>query len=338
MCPHSDDTRLGDNDQDKGSSALHSSEFEKHTMNEEVNDADLRQGLIKNPKEIPVRFLYDDLGSKLYQKITYLDEYYLYNEELQMFKENSKAIVRYVAPGAALLELGLGDATKTIYLLRALIDRDGADNVNFIGIDVSGEALRLAKRNILLAIPELSANKVRMIEMEYLDGLQEAKALYPDTPLFALWLGSSIGNFSQEESVHFLRQVGEAMGEDCFILLCTDLWKQQSALQKAYDDSKGITRQFIMNGMSNVLRYCKHALSHEDPESLWQYEVVVNDSMHQVEMWLTAKKQISNVISGVDIRQGEKLLMEISRKFTQDSLRSLAFGSGLTMQVSISLR
>eukprot|EP00890_Picochlorum_soloecismus_P000873 jgi/Picsp_1/1787/NSC_05258-R1_duf323 domain protein len=332
MCPHSDETRPGDDDPDKGSNALHSSDLDKYIVNDEVDDADLRQGLIKNPKEVPVRFLYDDLGSKLYQQITGLGEYYLYDEELGIFKEHAKAIVRYVSPGAALIELGLGDASKTVHLLRALIDRDGADNVNFIGIDVSGEALRLAKKNILLAIPELSADKICMIEMEYLDGLQEAKTLYPNTPLFALWLGSSIGNFTREDSVYFLRQVGVAMGEDCFVLLCTDLWKEQSILQNAYDDSMGITKQFIMNGMTNVLKHRKHYLSHENPESLWQYEVVVNDKMHQVEMWLTAKKEIQNIIDGVDIKKGERLLMEVSKKFTQDSLRSLAFGSGFTMQ------
>lgn len=115
------------------------------------------------------------------------------------------------------------------------------------------------------------------------------------------------------------------------VFLCTDLWKDAATLHAAYGDSKGVTEAFIKNGMAHAL----HALgvgAKADP-ACWQYDVVINPVDRRVEMWLVAEEDVLQVIEGVDIRKGERVLMEMSRKFTPEDIRQLAFQSNFYVQV-----
>eukprot|EP00884_Botryococcus_braunii_P011782 jgi/Botrbrau1/20604/Bobra.113_1s0030.1 len=167
---------------------------------------ELEQGLRASAKSIPCRYLYDERGNDLYSQITQLEEYYPYRTEVAMLEAAAPAVVAHIPTGTPLVELGCGTASKTALLLRAMLDRDGPEAVRFVGIDVlPEEVLEEAKASLLAACPTLLPQNVSMISAEYKIGIRLAVQRHPGTALCFLWLGSSIGNLSPEESLDFLR-------------------------------------------------------------------------------------------------------------------------------------
>lgn len=305
----------------------------KDTENGNLSEnIDLEVGLRSERKHIPVRFLYDDLGSDLYEQITELEEYYPYMEEKNLLRVHADDIVSHLPVGAIVVELGCGDGTKTSLILDALARRDGPDAVQFVGIDVSGGALRQAERNLQTLCPAVPHSHLEFIEAEYFNGLLEVQRRHPGALLCMLWLGSSVGNFTFPEAAAFLRQLNENAGGRAALLLCTDLWKDPAVLHTAYDDPKGVTRKFILNGMAHALRSLNHPAAVHAME-IFEYDCVVNKDLRQVEMWIEAKADVDQVLPGVDITQGERIMMEISRKFTPEDISGLALNSGLCIQV-----
>ena len=297
----------------------------------EAANADLVAGLRSDPKRVPVRFLYDDRGSDLYEQITQLKEYYPYDEEKALLQAHSQEIIAHIPAGAVVVELGCGDGSKTAVLLGALAARDGAANVRFLGIDVSGGALQQATRNLQTLCPDLPAAALDFCEAEYLPGLAEARRRNPAATLCILWLGSSVGNFTPDEAAAFLADMRRAVGDRSALLLCTDLWKDRDVLHAAYDDSQGVTREFIINGMCHALRTLGHPLAARP--ALWAYEAVVCSELQQVEMWVEAQEDVNHVLPGVSVAKGERVLMEISRKFTPQGIAALAQRAGLCIEV-----
>lgn len=300
-----------------------------------VGNDDLVEGLsgTGDLKRIPVRFLYDDRGSQLYEDITALEEYYPYKEEESLLRKHAKDIVLDIPKDSIVIELGCGDGSKTSLILQALSARDGSENVHFLGIDVSSGALVQAKKNLQKHCPSIPERNMEFVAAEYQPGLLEARRRHPAAKFCILWLGSSVGNFTDQEAVQFLEELRQAAGSNITLLLCADLWKDASMLKSAYSDSKGVTKQFIINGMIHALRtlnYDKAGLEADD----WDYEAVVNKKLRQVEMYVIAKKPLPLVLPNVSIAKGERILMEISRKFTPQNLLALAFNAGFHYQAS----
>lgn len=284
-------------------------------------------------KRVPVRFLYDDRGSELYEAITTLEEYYPYEEEKRLLRQHAADIVHNVPPGSVVVELGCGDGSKTAILLQTLTMRDTAANVRFIGIDVSAGALVQARKNLESYCPDIPSDNMEFLAMEYQPGLEEARKRYPDATFCILWLGSSVGNFTTPEAAAFLSDMRRAAGDQVMFLLCTDLWKDPRVLKAAYDDRLGVTREFIINGMVHALRTLGHSAAKEG-QAGWTYEAVVNEELHQVEMYVKAKAFVGQLLPDVDIGAGERILMEISRKFTLPDVASLAQAAGFALQAT----
>lgn len=294
-------------------------------INEQLND--LVTGLRCKPVTIPVRFLYDHHGSNLYQQITKLEEYYPYLEEKSLLADYSNSIVDQIPLESVIVELGCGDGSKTALLLNALAHRRGSRSVQYIGIDVSQGALDQALQNMRTYCPDVAEDNFGYICAEYVKGLRLARSRHPHASLCILWLGSSIGNFTFNEAKAFLQEIRCIAGDNSAIILCCDLWKRRDILESAYDDSHGITKKFIINGVDHALRTLNHPDS-TGGENLWKYKAIVNEEKRQVEMWLTARRKIHDVIPGVDIESGESILMEISRKFCLEDIAGLAQESG----------
>ncbi|DBA68320.1 TPA: hypothetical protein ACH3X2_013633 [Trebouxia sp. C0005] len=303
----------------------------QETRLENASDvADLKAGLLLSPKHIPCGYLYDDKGSQLYEEITKLDEYYPFKAEKDLLNQHAAEVVNSIPAGSILVELGCGTAEKTSVLLHALIARDGASNVHFLGIDVSMEALYMARTNVMKQCPQLSSKSIEMVCADYLEGLKQARARHPTAMLCVLWLGSSVGNLKPHEAVGFFQSVQQSSGPNTQIFLCTDLWKDAKTLHAAYCDSQGVTEAFIKNGMTHAL----HAVgvgAQADP-ACWLYDVVINPVDRRVEMWLVANEDVKGVCDSVDIHKGERILMEMSRKFTLKDIRQLAFQSNFYVQ------
>lgn len=282
------------------------------------------------PKQLPCSYLYDAAGSKLYEKITELEEYYPFREELSMLQHHARDICAYITPGSVVVELGCGSASKTGIILEELLSRDSPCEVRFAGVDCSAAALEMAQISLLRSCPGLLPQNIELICAEYLDGVAECRRRFPHERLLFLWLGSSIGNLPPPDAVNFFRGMTAAAGTDYQVLLCADLWKDRKTLHAAYCDREGVTEAFIKNGVAHAFAsFGKEGSKAVDPVN-WDYEVDVNATDQQVEMWLRSRADI--LLQDVSIVEGERLLVEVSRKFTAEKLASLAYRSGLCIQ------
>jgi L-histidine Nalpha-methyltransferase len=291
-------------------------------------------------KTVPCSFLYDGPGSRLYDAITALPEYYPYVAEEELLKAHGRAIGAALPADAILVELGCGSATKTAGLLASIAAARGPDgraSTRFVGIDCSADFLENARANVSAGPEGLPVENVETICARYLDGARAARAAHPSARLAFLWLGSSIGNLAPADARAFVADlfaIGGGPGR-CALLLCTDLWKDEARLRAAYDDSQGVTAAFIRNGLAHALACLpggsEAAAEAGAPAEEWAYEVDVNAGATQVEMYLRCPAPIpcGAIAPGVGFEAGERILMEVSRKFTAAAVAELAAGAGV---------
>ncbi|CAI5490071.1 unnamed protein product [Closterium sp. Naga37s-1] len=296
-----------------------------------IERSSLVDGLLLPVKVVPTSYLYDERGSALYDSITRLRQYYPFLEERRLLKQHAKEIAQLIPRDAVVVELGCGNALKTRVLLQAIAEHHG--RCRFAGIDVSEAFLLEARRNILAAVPRMTAGDVELVQEEYLDGLRSVRRRHPDATLCVLWLGSSVGNIPDEDIVEFFTTLHRIGGSNMQLLLCTDLWKDRDVLHGAYDDDQGVTEDFIKNGARNAFQSLGMRAADVD-EVAWKYDVVVNGELRRVEMWLEFPQSISLPHTPVSIGAGDRVLMEISRKFTPQDIAALASKSAMLMHAA----
>ncbi|CAI5463414.1 unnamed protein product [Closterium sp. Yama58-4] len=296
-----------------------------------IERSSLVDGLLLPVKVVPTSYLYDERGSALYDSITRLRQYYPFLEERRLLKQHAKEIARLIPRDAVVVELGCGNALKTRVLLQAIAEYHG--RCRFAGIDVSEAFLLEARRNILAAVPRMTAADVELVQKEYLDGLRAVRRQHPDATLCVLWLGSSVGNIPDEDIVEFFTTLHRIGGSNMQLLLCTDLWKDRDVLHGAYHDDQGVTEDFIKNGARNAFQSLGMRAADVD-EAAWKYDVVVNGDLRRVEMWLEFPHSISLPHTPVSIGAGDRVLMEISRKFTPQDIAALASKSAMLLHAA----
>lgn len=210
---------------------------------------DVLTGLSEQPKSLPSRWFYDDRGSELFARICDLQEYYPTRCETEILSAHADAI-HALAGGAPLnvVDLGAGDGRKTNILLEAF-SRAGAD-LQFVPIDISEAAMRELVGSVEDRFPEMSVNGV---VSEYFDGLHWLRKMGERRNL-VLFLGSNIGNFSFARARVFLRQLWEALNPGDLVLIGFDLKKDIELLERAYNDSQGVTREFNLNMLERINR------------------------------------------------------------------------------------
>jgi dimethylhistidine N-methyltransferase len=205
-------------------------------------------GLTRAEKSLPCRFLYDARGSRLFEAICALPEYYLTRAEHEILTARAGAIAERFAQPATLAELGSGSARKTRLLIEAFLARHGT--LRYVPIDISRSALTASARGLLERYPGL---EVHAIASEYEEGLRLLRALTPGPKLVA-WLGSNVGNFDRDAAAAFLRRVRAALGPADRVLLGVDLRKPRAILEAAYDDAQGVTARFTRNLLVRIDR------------------------------------------------------------------------------------
>ncbi|MDQ3018317.1 MAG: L-histidine N(alpha)-methyltransferase [bacterium] len=204
---------------------------------------DVLMGLTRTPKKISSRYFYDKTGSEIFQEIMKLDEYYLTRYEQEVLHLCASEITKHLYNSFRLTELGAGDAEKTVTLIRALIE--AKREFNYYPIDISEKAQQQCIENIPASV------KCNFIVADNLVGLQKLKTLAPQQTL-VLFLGSSIGNYTPLEAVEFLRAVNNELQPNDLLLIGFDLVKDVNVMQKAYDDSQGITARFNLNLLRRI--------------------------------------------------------------------------------------
>jgi L-histidine N-alpha-methyltransferase len=282
---------------------------------------DIRKGLTSPQKTIPSKYFYDARGSKLFEDICRLPEYYLTRVEL--------SILRTIAPTFAqtfrhidLVELGSGADIK----IRTLLDgiaRETMVTLRYIPVDISESAVINTLNSLLAHHPEL---KVLGIVADFTSQLD----VIPDhRPSIFCFLGSTIGNFDREEALSFLRNVAGAMKPGDRFLIGFDMVKSREILEAAYNDSKGVTAEFN----KNILNVVNRSLNGDFDPSCFDHMAFYNEKHQQIEMHLKAHCNFSVRLNDLDLelyfRAGDTIHTEISKKFTREEIEDLAFHAGL---------
>jgi dimethylhistidine N-methyltransferase len=275
------------------------------------------EGLSREQKELPCRFLYDARGSDLFEDITVLDEYYPTRSEAAILEQCSPEIAADTPAGAMLVEFGSGSSVKTEILLAAL-DKLGV----YVAIDVSQSALddasaRIGKRFPGLRIETLVAD---FAEPMQLPGREDASAILGFFP------GSTIGNLTREEAVKLLRHFGQVLGSGARFVVGVDLKKDLSRLLPAYDDAKGVTAAFNKNILSRINR----ELGADFDVGAFDHEARWNDDKGRVEMHLVSRHSQTVHVRGeaFSFQSGESIHTENSHKYGVEEFQSLAQKAG----------
>ncbi|SFB57812.1 L-histidine Nalpha-methyltransferase [Amycolatopsis marina] len=285
--------------------------------------ADVREGLTATQKWLPSKWFYDARGSELFERITRVPEYYPTRAEREVLEGESAAIA--VATGAhTLVELGSGSSEKTRLLLDALTD--WAELRTFVPLDVSETALADATRVIAAAYPRL---EVRGVVGDFTEHL----GLLPGSPpRLVAFLGGTIGNFLPAERAKFLRSVRDVLQEGEWLLLGTDLVKDQDRLVRAYDDAAGVTAEFNRN----VLRVVNERLGADFRPELFDHVSYWDAENEWIEMRLRAREGMRVRVPGADLEveftEGEHIRTEISAKFRPEGVAAELADAGLALR------
>jgi L-histidine Nalpha-methyltransferase len=273
-------------------------------------------------KELPSKYLYDEVGSALFDVICLLPEYGLSRAGMRLLQRHSHEIVSLLPSPVIVAELGSGSGQKTRLLLEALSRRQ---RVNYYPIDISGSALSRCRQEI----GQIDNVSIVGFERAYLDGLQEVSARRREGErILVLFLGSTIGNFDRPAGDQFLREVRAILREGDALLLATDLEKPVSQLLLAYDDPAGVTAAFNMNLLARINRDLGADFDLKQFRHLARYD----ESERRVEMHLVSKawQRITIREAGFRfyLREGETIWTESSHKYNPDEVIQMGSRTG----------
>jgi L-histidine Nalpha-methyltransferase len=286
---------------------------------------EVRRGLIGHPRSLSPWVFYDAEGSRLFECITTLPEYYPTRTERAILARHADAIAAAARGDRSsplrLVELGAGTAAKTVILLEAALRI--SDDVSYMPVDVSSDALELACQKIARALPEV---RIQPIARNYITHPLQLEPFGGTT--LALYIGTSIGNFSPEEARTILRNLGAQLQTGDMLLLGTDMVKDESTLLAAYDDSDGITAAFNLN----ILHRLNRELGADFDGARFRHRVLWNSKESRIEMHLesTQEQHVSIQHAELDLHfmRCETIHTENSYKFTDQGIRSLLQDSG----------
>lgn len=290
--------------------------------------SDVRLGLTRiGQKELPSKYLYDDVGSALFEVISHLPEYGLTRADERLLRRHAREIVDRVAGPVAVAELGSGSGRKTRWLLEAFCRRQ---RTSYYPVEISHSALVMCEREL----SDIDAISIVGFEREYLDGLLEVAAYRKSGQhLLVLFLGSTIGNFDRQAATNFLSNVRCILQPGDSLLLGTDLEKPSSQLIAAYDDELGVTAAFNLNLLARVNR----ELGADFDLAQFQHVARINPEARSVEMHLESMRRQVVSIPGAEIviefAQGETIWTESSHKFSAEELFQTAHEAGFRCEV-----
>ncbi|MBS1815408.1 MAG: L-histidine N(alpha)-methyltransferase [Acidobacteria bacterium] len=286
---------------------------------------EVQRGLLPQPRSLPAWMFYDALGTRLFERITHLAEYYPTRTERGIFSGYADTIVSRARGESSkplrIVELGAGTASKTGILLDAAAHMQG--RVEYIPVDVSETALEAACASIEQSLADV---EVKPVVANYVSApIQLAPH---DGPTLALYIGSSIGNFSPEEQRTILRNLKVELQSGDALLLGVDMVKDRKVMEAAYRDAEGVTEAFNLN----ILRRLNKELAANFDLACFRHVAFWNKDESRIEMHLEAIEpqhiRIAAARLSVRLAKGERIHTENSYKFTENSLLSLLEDSG----------
>ena len=285
--------------------------------------SDVRAGLTRaGQKELLSKYLYDDVGSALFEVISRLPEYGLTRADERLLRRHASEIVDRLATPVAVAELGSGTGKKTRWVLEALCRRQ---RTFYYPVEISRSALAMCERELR----DIDSISIVGFEREYLDGLLEVAALRKDGQhLFVLFLGSTIGNFDRPAGVKFLAEVRRILERGDSLLLGTDLEKPSPQVLAAYDDELGVTAAFNLNLLARISR----ELDADFDLRQFSHLARINHEARSVEMHLRSKRRqmVSIPAAELDVEflEGETIWTESSHKYSTEEIFQMARDAG----------
>ena len=282
---------------------------------------DVLHGLSGHPKTLSSKYLYDELGSYIFTKITDLEEYYPTLCELETL-DRYKAGIHEIAKSNPfrLIELGVGDARKTKVLLKYFLEQEL--EFEYILLDCCKEVVEQTLASLKNQYKDTSLKAYGLVG-DYADGLDflnDNQAIKN----IVLFLGSSIGNFNRDHICHFLRSLWNVLKHEDYAFIGFDLKKQIPILQKAYDDSEGVTREFNLNLLDRVNR----ELDADFDRTQFSHHCFYNPLEGRMESWLISQKKqkvaIRKLGKVVEFQSHEGIHVENSHKYSLDEIECLA--------------
>ncbi len=287
--------------------------------------ADVRAGLARpGQKELPSKYLYDEVGSALFEVISHLPEYGLTRADERLLQRHASEIIdrldtdRLAAP-VAVAELGSGSAKKTRWLLKALGRRQ---RTVYYPVEISRSALAMCEREL----SDVDSISIVGFERDYLDGLLQVATSYRrfGQQLVVLFLGSTIGNFDRPAGAKFLTEIRQILKPGDALLLGTDLEKPGPQLLAAYDDELGVTAAFNLNLLARINR----ELGADFNLGQFCHVATINHEARSVEMHLQSKRRQTVRIAAaeldVEFQEGETIWTESSHKYSKNEIFQMA--------------
>ncbi len=287
---------------------------------------DVRAGLTATPKTLKPKYLYDALGSLLFEAICHLPEYYLTRAETEIFERRAAEIVSQLPTPITVVELGSGSSIKTRLLIEAILARQSM--LCYQPIDISETILEQSAKQLLEDYPRL---RITAHAADYTRGVTSI-ARKDGEKVLALFLGSNIGNYMPDEALELLRQIRKALRPGDGLLLGADLKKSREALEAAYNDALGLTAAFSRNMLLRINR----ELNADFDLKQFKHRAFFNDEQSRIEIHLVSAADQKVNIHGpgsqpglqVEFKSGETIHTENSYKYDMERLAALAQATG----------
>ncbi len=281
---------------------------------------------VQGQKKISPRYLYDDLGSALFEAITHVPEYGLSRADERLLKRHSGEIGDSCGRVSVLAELGSGSGKKTEHVLRSLVVKNR--DLTYCPIDVSASALAICERELG------SLCRIKPVLNDWIEGLDNVnQGRIGGERLLLLFLGSSIGNLERSELATFLTQLRQLLLPGDFFLLGADLVKDEKQMLSAYDDATGVTAAFNLNLLGRINReleadFCLDSFGHQARWNADERRIEMHLVSRCTQVVRIAALEIAGFDTSFSFEAGESIWTESSHKFSQSELQLFASQSG----------
>jgi len=286
---------------------------------------DVRRGLSAAPKFLSSKYFYDDEGSRLFQEIMKLPEYYLTKSEYEILSGQTKEIC--AAFGAEtgefdLIELGAGDGAKTSLLVDFFLKRQ--TDFTYVPIDISAEALKCLTEKFAAQFPNLS---IQAEQGDYFLTLQTFKSKSARRKII-LFLGSNIGNFGKAQAQDFFKSLRAVMNDDDRLFIGFDLQKDPRTIVRAYDDAQGVTAEFNLNLLTRINRELVADFNRAEFSHYASYHPIEGAARSFLLSRRAQTVFVKTLNETFEFAAWEPIFMEISQKYSPEMIEELAHASG----------
>jgi dimethylhistidine N-methyltransferase len=276
------------------------------------------RGLAKSPRQLPCKYFYDERGARLFQQICDLPEYYITRTEIEVLRLHGADMAKALGSQIELIGLGTGAGTKTRILLEEL-----HDPLVYVPIDISKEQLENSCARFQEMFPRL---QILPVCADYLEPLELPLPRHVSSRSVVYFPGSTIGNYEPEAASEFLARLVELAGDGGGLLIGVDLQKDRHVLERAYNDSAGVTAQFNKNLLARINR----EFAADFDLKQWRHHAIYNSNEGRIEIYLISDNEQVVHIGGrkFQFRAGEEILTEYSYKHTIPGFIDLARQAG----------